>query len=125
MLLMTSRISETDLISDIPLSSLHAALEMENPGLMLKGKNRRGLQSSNSDLACQFERPLSRKTPVELCPAACITNAMRAIATLLALPSNVPPFVHPFFGEPIRKSFYSVFADGCFYSWTIRAEKTS
>src|ERR1051325_2531517 len=89
MLLMTSRISETDLISDILLSSLHAALEMGNPGLMLKGKNRRGLQSSNSDLACQFERPLSRKTPVELCPAACITNAMGAIATLLA-PSCSP-----------------------------------
>ena len=56
---------------------------------MLKGKNRRGLQSINSDLACQFERPLSRKTPVELCPAACITNAMGAIATLLA-PSCSP-----------------------------------
>jgi len=46
---MTSRIFGTDLSSDILLSSSHTMLEL---GWGLQG---RGLQSSNSDVECQFD----------------------------------------------------------------------
>src|SRR6185295_16048165 len=57
MLLTTSRIPETDLISDILLSSRAHFWKMGKTRIDDEGgKPGRGLQSSNSDPACQFAR---------------------------------------------------------------------